>query len=888
MKQLLTLLLIVLFTSPALSQLPNTIQIKGSIRDKDTKTWIPDVSIICLYAKDSSRISLKFSGPKGDFIFDNLPKQNLILHISYMGYKSLLLNAKISAENPYIDMGVIDLQKIGLSLNEVEIIKIKPQVKIMKDTIEFNSSNFKVKNNALAEDLFKKIPGVSIDQDGTIRINGEAVKSIMINGRLMLGNGDPKILSKNLQADLIDKIQLINKTEAKTMNDGKSDKIINITIKKNKQNLFSGEIGAALGTSNRFSVKTNLSRFSEHQQILLMINGDNVNGLTDTRSIGGGNLTRSWNIGGGYIADLNKKTNVNLSYMMDDKRIMSEQNNSRQSFIGDSTLFNNQQSKSIMHTVNYALYFQVEHKVDSLQKITFSNQISLSSTNDLSSNNYESSVNTKRIINRGVVSNDNKINLYSTSIGVTYEKKFRKKDRILSVWLNYSKGENIESRYNLSMNSYFLNNGIKMSDTINQLLSIKNKNQQVFLMIHYTEPIAKGGFLTFSFGEDQTIGVSDKSAYNYNIENGLYDKHNDTLSNKFRNVPIQHYTRISWLLQKEKSDYTISFASLFFNLNNKNLSSNQDLPFRSRILIPTANFNFYLTNSTRIRLNYIKDIQFPDIIQLQPIQDISDPLKVRIGNPELKPMTSHNISVDYTTLSATTMRSFSLSIIGKILNNQIMNDSRIDSVGRQEIKPSNHSGGYRINFNILSGFPFKEKSNAINTSTQFSLEKTLNYVNETKNINTSQTITQTISYNSQSLKLLDYNISGNVTYNKINYSNSTINNASYVNFGITSTTNINLPLSITIGTFLNYRYTSGLMPGYNNSIWILNTSISKGLFAHNQGLLMLQAIDLFNQNKSINRNIGIDYIEDTRNNVLGSFFMLRFSYFLGKGNKSKN
>ena len=371
MKQLLTLLFIALFTLQSLAQSHPILQIKGSIYDQETNIGLPGASITCLYAKDSSRVALGFTDKNGHFIFDSLPAQNFILYITYMGYQPLMHNVKTQTKSGDIDVGIILIKRTGLTLSQVEIFQTKPPVRITKDTIEFNASHFKTKDNASVEDLFKKIPGIQVDLDGTIRMNGEVVKSVMVNGQLLFGDGDPKTISRNLQSDLIDKIQLFNKNKENSLNNAETDKIINITIKKNKQNLISGEIGGVIGTSDRFATKVNLSRFKEHQQVLLIGNGNNTNGIPDNNYIGNSGLTRTWNIGGSYMEDLSKKTTINASYSMDDKYNLEQQNSLKQTFIADSILFNNQDSKTSNHTINHRTSIQLEYKLDSLQKITF-------------------------------------------------------------------------------------------------------------------------------------------------------------------------------------------------------------------------------------------------------------------------------------------------------------------------------------------------------------------------------------------------------------------------------------------------------------------------------------------------------------------------------------
>jgi Outer membrane protein beta-barrel family/CarboxypepD_reg-like domain len=881
MKYLLILLFSILFTHKGLTQSPYIIQIKGKIHDKETNTGLADASIICLHAKDSSRVALSFTDKNGYFVFDSLPRQNLILHITYMGYQPLLYSIKMSTNTESIDVGTLQIKRIGISLSEIKILQTRPPIKISKDTLEFNASHFKTKNNATVEDLFKKIPGIQIDQDGTIRINGEVVKSIMINGKNGLGNSDPKIISRNLQSDLIDKIQVFNKNSEHSLSDGETSKYINITIKKNKQNIFSGELSAAIGTHDRFDTKTNLSRFGEHQQILLIGNGNNTNGVPNINYVGSGGIIRTWNIGASYMEDLNKKTTINASYSMDSKLSREQQKSLKQNFIGDSILLNNQDSKTSSRNTNHGVSLQLEYKPDSLQKITFSTNNLLSYNSDIFSNTYTSTENGKNI-NNGIVNNSDESNAKTISGGLMYEKKFRKKDRSLNINLNYTDGKSTESQLNISRNTYFTASGESNEDTLNQHFNINSQTQKAIFYINYTEPIKKNGFLTFFFGTDKTNELYDKSTFNYNISNGLYDKYVDSMSNIFKNTSTQHCERISWSAQKNKVNYNIALSILSYNFNNRatNLSN---ISLQSTILLPTFNLHYSISNNKQLRLGYSKEVQFPGITQLQPIPDVSDPLNIKLGNPSLKPASSHGFNLSYNSFDIKSLRTLFVSINGLVNNNEIVADTKMDSIGRQVTQPFNHSGGYSFSFDFVGGLPIKKRANSISIATKSAFQRSINYVNGNKNVNNKLSITQSITYSSEQLKLFDYIISANINYNNIHYSNLVTNTTNYLVYGAYYSGNINLPFGFIISTFLRYNYTSGLPVSFNNNTWILNASLSKTLFQHKQGMITFQGIDLLKQNKSITRNVQANYIEDVRTNTLDPFFLLKFSYFLGKG-----
>ena len=101
------------------------------------------------------------------------------------------------------------MENTGLDLKTVEIKGDAPPVTVKKDTVEFNAASFKVRENAVVEDVLKKLPGVEVAKDGSVKAQGETITKIKVDGKEFFGN-DPLLATKNLPADMIDKIQVID------------------------------------------------------------------------------------------------------------------------------------------------------------------------------------------------------------------------------------------------------------------------------------------------------------------------------------------------------------------------------------------------------------------------------------------------------------------------------------------------------------------------------------------------------------------------------------------------------------------------------------------------------------------------------------------------------
>ncbi|SKD04335.1 CarboxypepD_reg-like domain-containing protein [Chitinophaga ginsengisegetis] len=887
MKQLIITLFIALFPLPIFAQTSHRGQIKGQINDSDTQLSLSAATVNCLRSKDSSRVTLTFTDKNGFFHIDSLPFDDYTLYISYLGYKSLIYPLSLIKGEKIRDIGIISMKRTGFNLAQVEISETKDPIRITKDTIEYNSIYFKTKENALVEDLFTKIPGLEIDKNGKISINGQLVNKILVDGKPLFGGDNLKIISKNIQADLIDKVQFINQRkeqkESHNLNTSQSETIINLTIKESKLNIFSGELTTGYGTSNRFAVKSSLSRFRSRQQLMLLGNGDNINGAMDSKSIANTGMQRNWNGGISYNEEINKKMTISANYIMNNGVGLDQRNSVRENFTTDLDFHSTQESDNRRTDSNNDYSIQLEYKLDSFQSISFNNQFSISRSTNFFKSNYESTKDQLQL-NSGNTNSINNSSFNSVSGGLRYDKRFLKKGRQLSIILSYGKGNGMETAVNKSDNKYFPTSLELIKDSINQKTVRDIHNNKLFILLSLTEPITKNGFLTLSLAEDHTKNSSNKVAYNFNNLTKLYDIESDSLSSNFNNSPIQHYAKANWLFQKEKLDYSISVASLLTKMTNNNLSTNSYSSTMIHVFLPDANFNYSFRSNKRLRFSYIKTAEFPEISQLQPVPDMSDPLHIKIGNPTLKPMTVHMFSFLYNKFNTRSLCNFTISIGSRFMKNQIINASEFDSLGREIIRPFNINGGYMANLDIGTSLPLKVRQDFLTFNTSAIIGQTPTFLNGKSGFRNDITLAQSIRLNYSYKKIFDCIVAGNISFNMVQYSDQGMNIQKYLNGGFTYTGNINIPYNIIINTNFYYGWATGRTEGYNVNPFILNASISKNLFSHKQGQLKLQAFDLLKQNVGIKRNVQDTYIEDIRTKVLEQCFLISFSYFLGKRN----
>jgi len=299
MKPLLFALTIIIFSIASLYAQSGR-EVHGTVIDS-TKQSLPGTNVTITSDQHDSTTTI--ADLKGKFVFPSIKGNKVTIVVSSIGYLSLKKHYTLADDNNPADLGTIVLQVQSNMLNQVTIVGVVP-ITLKEDTVEYKASAYKVRENAPVEDLIKKLPGVDVDVNGNITTQGKQVTKVRINGKDFMG-GDVQSATKNLPADVVENIQMIddygdqaNLTGIKT---GEPDKIMNITIRKDKNYGYFGQgtVGdgedvlpqsQGIPDANRYIGSINAFNFNGDQQIAVLgsINNTNVNTFSFNSAGGGG------------------------------------------------------------------------------------------------------------------------------------------------------------------------------------------------------------------------------------------------------------------------------------------------------------------------------------------------------------------------------------------------------------------------------------------------------------------------------------------------------------------------------------------------------------------------------------------------------------------------
>lgn len=906
--------------------------IKASLTDDTDNKPLKGVTVSLLLRKDSSLVKTMVSDSSGDFSFGNLPVDSFIIKAEAIGYQDYLSFIFLKAgEN---DMGVYSMSRKGTDLENVTVIAKTPPVTQKGDTVQYNASQYKVNVDASAEDLIKKMPGITVDKAGTVTAQGDQVKKVTVDGKDFFGD-DATAALKNLPAEIIDKIQVFDKLSDQAQftgfDDGNSVKSINIVTKTGVKNGQFGRVYAGYGTDDRYAAGGNVSFFNGDRRISFAGLFNNVNqqnfsnedllGVTSSsgssgRQGGGSGNRGGGNRGGGNSGNANsflvgqqnginttnsfginygdkwgKKLDVTGSYFFNNSKTNNDQLSNVEYFQQDtaSQLYD-ETSFSNSNNYNHRINLRMEYKMDSFNSFIFTPSVSFQDNNSANKVDGVRYYTLNDLISSTAYSRNSNTSGFSTSNNLLYRHAFAKKGRTLSVNVAIGGNHKEGDIFLTSFNKYY--DSTSVSDTIqqqtNQLVNGTNYSGN----IAYTEPIGKQGQLQFNYSPSVSKNSSDQKVNNFDSLSNKYTDFNPRLSNKFDNTVTSHNAGVSYRVGNRDNMFSIGLGYKYTELNSDQLYPQQATVNKSfNNLLPNLMWRKKLSTKSSININYRASTNAPSVTQLQNVINNNNPLFFTTGNPDLLQQFSNTLSARYTFTNTSKGQSFFANVYLQQVNDYIanatytatkdslLNNSVLLNKGAQLTKPVNLDGYVSLRSFLTYAMPVKFIKSNINLNAGYTWSKIPGIVNYVNSLTNNYTYSGGAVVASNISEYVDFNLSYNINYS---VANSSVleqdNNYTMQNVGL------QVNLISKSGWFIqndvnNVSY-SGLSSGFNQSYWLWNAAIGKKFLKKQAAEVKLSVFDLLKQNRSITRTVTDSYIEDVQNQVLTQYFMLTFSYKL--------
>lgn len=898
----LLMLLMILFSPMAFAQ-QSGVNVTGSVVEQGSDTPIEQATVRLLNVKDSAMVRGVVSARNGSFTLKNVKKGSYLLHITFIGYDPLYQPLQITGKKNPVNVGKLELSDGAIELGEAVVIGKAPEITVRNDTVEYNADSYKVTEGSVLEDLLKKMPGVEVDSEGKITVNGKEVKKVMVDGKEFFSD-DPKVASKNLPAKMIDKLQVLDKksdmAQMTGFDDGEEETVINLTVKPGMKQGWFGNAYGGYGSKDRYEGNAMVNRFVNNDQITFMGGANNTNnmGFSDLASTmfsgmgGGGGRRGGFGAGSGITSSGNAGLNFSKEFKPDkltlggNTRYSHSDNDARsksdrQNILpGDSSSYDNSEAMSRTKSDNFGVDFRLEWKPDTMTQLIFRPSFSLSHSMNDNFSDATTLDNERDTVNTNKSNNYSESNGYNLNASIDFSRKLNNKGRVFSATLSGGNSDSYSDGMNRSDIVYFNQTDALKNSIIDQRSRYDNKGFNYRAYVSWVEPIGHNNFIQATYSISQRKQEALKNVYNQDAD-GIYNVLDSAYSQSYRNNFISQRASLSFKSQRAKFNYTIGLNLDPSYSSSENFVGDTTLSKITRKVVnlsPMAQFNYMFDKRTNLRIMYNGRTSQPSMTQLQPVADISDPTNITIGNPDLNPRYTNNVFIRFQQFTPEKQRAFMIMANGSYIINDIVSyTSYNQETGVKTTTYKNVNGNYSGNVRMMLNTPLKNKKFSINSMTMASFANSNGYINEEKNTNRNLILSERGGIDFRS-SYLDLGVNGNIRYNATSNSLQKENNQNTFNYGAGGYTTIYLPLDFKIESDVNWSTNSGYGDGFKQNEVLWNASASKSFLKNNQGTLRFKIYDILQQRSNISRSVTASYIQDSEYNTLGSYFMVHFIY----------
>ena len=916
-KPILALILALISFQVAQSQ---SASIRGIVTDTVEKKLLFNGAVVLLRKTDSVMVCFRRSAANGEFVLPNLPAGKFLLMVSFPAYADYLDEIELKDSASSLDLGRV-MMTLKSQLLQAVVVSGTQAIRLKGDTTEFKADSFKVQANASVEDLLKKLPGIQVDKNGKITAQGEAVQKVLVDGEEFFGD-DPTLVTKNLRADMVDKVQVYDKKSDQAaftgIDDGQKTKTINVKLKEDKKNGYFGKLSAGAGTDGYHDSQLLFNRFRKKMKIaaygILSNTGTAGLGWQDQNNYGGGNGMMTADANGNIIGQddlsgwdgnysgqgypLVQTGGLHYNNKWDgDKKSINLNYKILQLFVNGNSTTN---SEFILPDAS-ASYYQNQHQ-------GFKNQILRNKMDGVFETQFDSATSLKvtlggtliHKITQGTSATQSLLVMDSTQINnalghtstdgdnnsfngeFLFKKKLKKKGRTLSVDFSPNYNTSRSTGYLFSQNNYFTHGAPSLSQVTDQYKTSTGSIFSLNTKATYTEPISVSSSLIASYGIQVNNSAADKTSFNKS-QQGKYDSVDNKYSsdyslNTFTQKPGLYYS----LVKKKFRVYAGSDVG-FSGFKQRDLLADTLGKRHFTNYYPSAFLTYNIASQNSIWLNYNGSTTQPTLQQIQPVGNNDDPLNIAVGNAALKPSFQNNFRLNYYFFKALSNKNLWSGINYNFTDNAISTNSYVDSIGRKITQAVNVNGNYSISANINYGFKWKKPDINFNLSSNISKNRYLSYVNSLLNTTNSGDYTLGLFAGKFKEKKIDISFQASVTYTNSKSSIQSSGSVHYWSYNLNPNADFFLPLALQIHSDLNYTFrqrTSAFDNNANVALW--NAWFGKKFLKGEKLLIKVSANDILNQNKGITRNVNSNFISQNTSNSIQRFYLLSLVWNFSK------
>ncbi len=918
-KLILLIVILCTYVLAAKAQYPT---IKGTVNDTLNKQNLSNAVVSILRPKDSVLVKFVRTDANGNFELKKVIAGNYILMVSYPNYAEYTDQINFDGVSDK-SLGIVPLITRAKLLEEVIVKQRISAIRVKGDTTEYRADSFHVSANADVQELLKKMPGIQVNSKGEITTQGEKVNKVLVDGEEFFSD-DPAVVTKNLRADAVDKVQVFDKKSDQAVftgiDDGQKQKTINLQLKEDKKKGFFGKAEAGSDFDQYNYGKLMANAFKGKRKIAGYITHDNTkfdalnwdenrnyagdpNTTTTINEDGGVSMYSSgdeFNWGSGLpistTAGLhfsNKwnldKNNTNNTFQYNKLNVTGKTSSITQNILPDTSFTNTTEQTQANERTRNKLTSMYELQIDSSSSLKFT--LKASDIKTASNLNYlgKSISSDNKLINesdRTTTNNDDNKN-FNTSM--LWRKKFAKKGRTISVNAELTFTDKKENGFLLAKNQFFDKNGnIIRLDNVDQRKENIQTGSSINSNFTYTEPLWKNTFLILTYRLNINRNDAERNTFNKDV-NGKYSALSDTLSNHFIFNTTGNTGGFNIRYQVKKFNFAVGtgLGTVTYHMNDIRKNTDREVSYTN--FTPAIVFKYTPKQQRRVEFNYNGTTENPTLSQIQPFIDNIDPLNITVGNQNLKQAFLHNFNFRASDYKVLKSRNIGLNMNYNTTDNAISNNSFVDSLGRRINQAINVNGNYAFRLSGEYGFEIIPSLN-FNVEIGPRISQYVNFVNGLRNETKTTATSYSINSGYWSDKWINFWVNFEASNNK---SVSSIRPDVATNYwSYTSWTNLQLKfkkqkLYVDFNGEFNFYQKTAAFANQRNA-YIVNGGIRKIISKDDKWETKFYVNDIFNQNLGINRNISSNFISETTTQNVKRYFMLSLIYNFSKNGKPSN
>ncbi len=906
MKQLISFIAAIVVVGQLQAQ-PN--DLRGMLTEPDGKP-IAGAAVSLLYPADSTLAYFGVSNTGGRFEIRSAAAGSYVLQVAGMGYRTHYAAVQLPLASGN-DLGTIRLQAVSQQLKEVEVKSERIPLLLKGDTVEYSAGAFKTKPDAVVEDLLKKLPGVEVDGAGNIKAMGKDVHKVLVDGKEFFGD-DPKMATRNLPADAVNKVQVFDKKSDQSLftgiDDGERNQTLNLQLKDDRRKGIFGDAEAGGGTDERYKLGAHLYKFNQKQQlaVLGMMNNINRFGFTlqDYLAFKGG-MRGLADGGGGVRLALNDNLPVDfgqpvtglitsgaggINYSAEPRKgnrfTVSYLGNGATKQLTEQTLTRNFTDKGAF-TRDDEVH---EHSTNSAHRMNVSWRNDLDSSKQILLNGgvERTGTSTRRELSsasrmEGLVENSLRSEVEDEGTGLSGNLNVSYLKRSKGAWpvWKLSAGGAIEQSSTTTQwdnSTDFPVAGITVIDRQYQDNDSRRLSYDAGTSIvrrlaggYYLEPGIRAGSDVDAINRRQGLLPAGEQAI-------------DSLSPDFSRVYQWGRPGLSFRHNTEKIQYNLSIDGELGVLRS-GLAGKPEEERHYSYLLPSAFWQYAYRQGSQVNLYYRTSVEAPSAARMLPVTDYTNPVQRTAGNPGLSPEYRHEFRAGWLRFDQFSFTSLMASIGGTYTHNKIGWSRTVAPDLSQDITFINVPDDYRVNARLEYNMPLRKLGISLSVALAEQFTQSISLIDGTPNDNTGYRHSLRLSGSNRKKDKWDLSAGGSIDITTARFSVQSSMNTQLYHYsgfgeiGYRPSAHFYLSLSATID-----QYVSASLGG-TVTVPLVNATAAYYFLPAKRGVLSLDAFDLLNRNTGLQRLSEGNYLVERRSDIIRQYFLLSFKYRLSRAPK---